>query len=136
MAVIDIPDGDVELAFIRSSCPGGHNVNKVASAVQLRFDLAGTRVLSNPVKARLRRIAGRRLTDDGALLIVARETRSQEQNRRLAFERLQELIGRALIEPKRRIATRPSRGAKERRLETKRVVKTHKARRGRVSWDD
>ena len=136
MAVIDIPEGDVELAFIRSSGPGGQNVNKVASAVQLRFDLAGTRVLSDAVKARLRRLAGRRLTDDGALLIVARETRSQEQNRRLAFERLQELIGRALIEPKRRIATRPSRGARERRLETKRVVKTHKARRARVSWDD
>ena len=136
MAVIDIPEGDVELAFIRSSGPGGQNVNKVASAVQLRFDLAGTRVLSDPVKARLRRLAGRRLTDDGALLIVARETRSQEQNRRLAFERLQELISHALIEPKRRIATRPSRGAKERRLETKRVVKKHKAHRGRVSWDD
>ena len=136
MAAIDIPDGDVELAFIRSSGPGGQNVNKVASAVQLRFDLAGTRVLSNSVKARLRRLAGRRLTDDGALLIVARETRSQAENRRLAFERLQELISRALIEPKRRIATRPSRGAKERRLETKRVVQKHKARRGRVSWDD
>ncbi len=136
MATIDIPDGDVELAFIRSSGPGGQNVNKVASAVQLRFDLAGTRVLSNSVKARLRRMAGRRLTDDGALLIVARETRSQAENRRLAFERLQELIRRALIEPKRRIATRPSRGAKERRLETKRVVQKHKARRGRVSWDD
>ena len=136
MAAIDIPDGDVELAFIRSSGPGGQNVNKVASAVQLRFDLAGTRVLSNSVKARLRRLAGRRLTDDGALLIVARETRSQAENRRLAFERLQELISRALIEPKRRIATRPSRGAKERRLETKRVVQKHKVRRGRVSWDD
>ena len=136
MPVIDIPEGDVQLAFIRSSGPGGQNVNKVASAVQLRFDLAGTRVLSDAVKARLRRLAGRRLTDDGALLIVARETRSQEQNRRLAFERLQELIGRALIEPKRRIATRPSRGAREHRLETKRVVKTHKARRARVRWDD
>ena len=136
MAAIEIPDADVELAFIRSSGPGGQNVNKVASAVQLRFNLAGTRVLTAPVKARLTRLAGNRVTEDGSLLIVARESRSQEQNRRIAFERLHELIGRALVEPKRRYATRPTRGSKERRLAVKRTVKQHKARRGRVSWDD
>jgi ribosome-associated protein len=136
VTTVEIPDGDLELAFTRSSGPGGQNVNKVASAVQLRFNLAGTRVLSDPVKARLRRLAGRRLNEDGSLLIVARESRSQEQNRRLALERLHALIERALIEPKRRVATRPSRGSKERRLEGKRVVKQHKVRRSRVSWDD
>jgi ribosome-associated protein len=136
VSTVEIPDGDLELAFTRSSGPGGQNVNKVASAVQLRFNLAGTRVLSDAVKARLRRLAGRRLNEDGSLLIVARESRSQEQNRRLALERLHALIGRALIEPKRRVATRPSRGSKERRLEGKRAVKQHKVRRSRVSWDD
>ena len=136
MPPIDIPDSDVELTFIRSSGPGGQNVNKVASAVQLRFNLAGTSVLAPHVKARLRRIAGKRVTDDGSLLIVARETRSQEQNRRAAFERLQDLIARAQVEPKRRVATRPSRAAKERRLEAKRTRKQHKSRRGRVAWDD
>jgi ribosome-associated protein len=136
VAAIEIPDADVELAFIRSSGPGGQNVNKVASAVQLRFNLAGTRVLSEPVKTRLRRLAGRRITEDGSLLIVARESRSQDQNRRAAFDRLHDLIDRALIEPKRRFATRPTRGSKERRLAVKRTVKQHKARRGRISWDD
>lgn len=136
MADLEIPDADVELAFIRSSGPGGQNVNKVASAVQLRFNLAGTRILAPHVKARLRRIAGNRVTDDGSLLIVARETRSQEQNRRAAFDRLQALIAEALIEPKRRVATRPSRASKERRLEAKRSTKQHKSRRGRVAWDD
>ena len=136
VAAIEIPDADVELAFIRSSGPGGQNVNKVASAVQLRFNLTGTRILTEPVKARLRRLAGKRVTEDGSLLIVARESRSQEQNRGIAFERLHELIARALVEPKRRYATRPTRGSKERRLAVKRTVKQHKARRGRVSWDD
>jgi ribosome-associated protein len=136
MMTIDIPEGDLELTFIRSSGPGGQNVNKVASAVQLRFDLAGTRVLSEPVKARLRRLAGRRLTDEGSLLIVARSHRSQAENRREALQRLQELIGRALVEPKRRIATRPTRASKERRLAGKRSLKEHKTGRGRVSWDE
>jgi len=133
---IDIPEGDLELAFIRSSGPGGQNVNKVASAVQLRFDLAGTRILSEPVKARLRRLAGHRLTEDGSILVVARSHRSQAENRREALERLQELIGRALAEPKRRLATRPTRASKERRLAGKRARKLHKARRGRVPWED
>jgi len=136
VAPIEIPDTDLELAFIRSSGPGGQNVNKVASAVQLRFDLAGTRVIPEHVKVRLRRLAGNRVTDDGSLLIVARETRSQEQNRRAAMQRLQDLIARALIEPKRRVATRPTRGSKERRLEGKRTTKAHKSRRGRVTWDE
>jgi ribosome-associated protein len=136
VALIEIPDADVELAFIRSSGPGGQNVNKVASAVQLRFDVAGTRVISDAVKTRLRRLAGNRITEDGSLIIVARESRSQEQNRRAAFERLQNLIARALVEPKRRVATRPTRASKERRLASKRAAKMQKSRRGRISWDD
>jgi ribosome-associated protein len=136
VAPIEIPDADVELTFIRSSGPGGQNVNKVASAVQLRFDVAGTRVISDAVKARLRRLAGSRLTEDGSLLIVARESRSQEQNRRAAFERLENLIARALVEPKRRVATRPTRASKERRLASKRAAKQQKSRRGRVRWED
>jgi ribosome-associated protein len=136
VAPIEIPDADVELTFIRSSGPGGQNVNKVASAVQLRFDVAGTRVISDAVKARLRRLAGSRLTEDGSLLIVARESRSQEQNRHAAFERLENLIARALVEPKRRVATRPTRASKERRLASKRAAKQQKSRRGRVRWED
>lgn len=133
--MIPIPDGDIELSFVRASGPGGQNVNKVASAVQLRFDLAGTTVLSEPVKQRLRTLAGRRVTDEGALLIVARNHRTQEANRREAYHRLHDLIARARVEPKMRRATQPTRGSRERRLDRKKRKQQDKRLRGRVRWD-
>jgi ribosome-associated protein len=135
-AGLTIPDSELRLAFVRSAGPGGQNVNKVASAVQLRYDLAGSTVLSEAVKARLRTLSGRRLTAEGAVLIIARSHRSQEQNRREAEERLAELVRRALIEPKARKATAPSRAARERRLESKTRVKRTKRLRTRPRWNE
>ena len=104
--VAAIPEQDLQFQFVRGSGPGGQNVNKVATAAQLRFDLAGTRALPAPVKARLRALAGSRLNADGTLLIMARNHRTQEGNRRAALERLEELIARASVEPKKRHKTR------------------------------
>lgn len=133
---VEIPDGDLEVSFVRAGGPGGQNVNKVASAVQLRFDLAGTAVLPYAVKQRLRALAGRRVTDDGALLIIAREHRSQEQNRRAAEGRLIDLVTRALVEPKMRRATKPTRASRERRMDSKTRRGTVKRGRGRPAGDD
>jgi ribosome-associated protein len=133
---LTIPDGELSLSFMRSSGPGGQNVNKVASAVQLRFDLAGSAALSPEVKARLRALGGRRVTVDGALLIVARSHRSQEQNRRDAEERLAELIRRSLAPPKPRRPTAPTRASRQRRLEGKTRVKRAKRLRAQPRWDD
>ena len=133
---LEIPDTDLEVAFVRSSGPGGQNVNKVASAVQLRFDLERNVTLRDDVKARLRQLAGQRLTEAGEILIVARESRSQEHNRRAAEVRLLELVRRALIVPKKRHATRPTRASRERRLESKSRTQKNKRLRGRVRFDD
>jgi len=131
-----IPDADLTVSFVRASGPGGQNVNKVASAAQLRFDLAGTSALAGPVKERLRALAGRRLTEEGAILIIARTQRTQERNRAEALERLAELIRRALPEPLARRPTRPSRAARQRRLAGKSQRGERKLLRGRVRWED
>ena len=135
-SILVIPDSDLSFAFIRASGPGGQNVNKVSSAVQLRFDMAGTTVLSDAVKNRLRALAGRRLTDDGAILITARNQRSQDHNRREALERLADMIRKALVAPKARKATTPTRASRERRLEGKTRTQQTKRTRSRVRWDD
>ena len=132
---VTIPDSDLSVAFVRASGPGGQNVNKVASAVQLRFDLAGTSALPERVKARLRKLAGHRLTDDDAVLIVARNHRTQERNRQEAMDRLAELIRAALIEPRVRKPTKPTRASKERRLLG--IIRKGRNTRlgGHVRWD-
>jgi ribosome-associated protein len=133
---VEIPDSELEAAFIRSAGPGGQNVNKVASAVQLRFALNRNASLREDVKIRLRALAGQRLTDAGEILITARSHRSQEQNRRDAEGRLRDLVLRALVAPKKRLATKPTRASKERRLESKTRSRQTKRLRSRVRFDD
>lgn len=132
----EIPDELLEFRFVRSSGPGGQNVNKVASAVQLRFRPDDWDFLSAGARERLRGIAGRRLAQDGSILIDAREHRTQEANRRAALGRLREMISKALIAPKRRRATRPTLASKERRLKSKKLAAAHKAGRGRGGRHD
>jgi ribosome-associated protein len=132
---IAIPDEELEWKFIRSSGPGGQNVNKVASAVQLRFLLPQNTSLPAAVRLRLQRLAGQRLIDDGTILLTARNERSQEQNRRAALERLADLVRAALIEPKIRKKTRPTRASKERRIDTKKRRAGTKRQRSGRGWD-
>lgn len=118
---IQIPEAELSEQFIRSPGPGGQNVNKLATAVQLRFDVASSPSLPEDVRARLMRLAGRRLDGAGVLTIEAHRFRTRERNREDARERLTDLICRAAHRPKPRIATKPTRASKERRLESKRT---------------
>ncbi|MDG4555110.1 MAG: alternative ribosome rescue aminoacyl-tRNA hydrolase ArfB [Candidatus Competibacter sp.] len=119
---IHIPEDELQFQFKLASGPGGQNVNKVATAAELRFDVARSPSLPDAVRARLRALAGSRVTQDGQLLITARRFRSQERNRQDAIERLVGLIQQAATAPRPRVKTRPSRAAKQRRLEEKRRV--------------
>src|SRR6266508_4613250 len=116
---IGIDEGELEERFIRASGPGGQNVNKLATAVQLRFDVRRSPNLPEGVRARLERLAGKRLTREGVLVISARRHRTQELNRQDALDRLIELIQAAAVAPIPRRKTKPTRGSRERRLETK-----------------
>lgn len=133
---ITIADWELSESFTRSSGPGGQNVNKVSTAVELRFEAARSPNLPDAVKNRLKRLAGRRWTLEGSLILRVEDTRSQARNREIARERLTELIKEALVRPKRRIATRPTLGSKRRRMDAKTRRGDVKSLRGKVQSDD
>ena len=133
-ATIELDEREIEESFVHASGPGGQNVNKVATAVRLRFDVAHSPSLPAPVRARLARLAGRRMTQDGVLVIVAQRHRTQAQNRADALARLVELIREASIPPTPRRATRPTLGSRRRRLDSK--MRRGALKRDRRTWGE
>ena len=130
-----IPDQELEERFVRSSGPGGQNVNKVSTAVELRFDVARSPSLPEAVRERLLARRDRRITDDGVLVLSAQRFRTQDRNREDARERLAAVIVAALSAPKKRVATKPTKGSKERRMGAKRERSTVKRHRSASGWD-
>jgi ribosome-associated protein len=135
-AHIDIDEREIEEQFVRASGPGGQNVNKLSTAVQLRFDVRHSPSLASDVRARLERLAGSRLTRDGVLVIIAQRHRTQVRNRHDALDRLLELIRRAAVAPIKRRPTKPTRASRERRIEgKKRRAGVKNLRRAKPSFD-
>jgi ribosome-associated protein len=133
---INIDEREIEESFVRASGPGGQNVNKLATAVQLRFDVSGSPSLPAEVRARLEELAGARMTREGVLVIAAQRHRTQARNRHDALERLVDLVRRAAIEPRPRRPTRPTAAARERRIEVKkRRAGIKRLRHGKLAFD-
>jgi ribosome-associated protein len=132
---ISIDEAEIEESFVRSSGPGGQNVNKLSTAVQLRFDVRRSPSLPNDVAIRLMRLAGKRMTKDGVLVLVAQKYRTQERNRADAMDRLIDLIRQAAVAPTPRRPTKPTKASKKQRLESKKRRSGIKSLRGKVSFD-
>jgi len=136
-ARITIPESELDERFVRSSGPGGQNVNKLNTKVELRFDAANSASLSDDVRKRLLKLAGQRATSDGVIVLESQSARTRERNREEARERLAELIRQALVRPKPRKRTKPTKASKQRRLDEKNRRSKIKQKRGRIrSGDD